>query len=59
MAWLYANHGIILSSFVFVYKQKLATKDGRCRGLTKAKGLGLGTLASGWAVESNLAVSNG
>lgn len=43
MAWLNADHGTILSSFVFVYKHKLTTKDGRCRGLTKAKGLGLGT----------------
>ena len=39
MAWLNADHGIILSSFVFVYKHKLTTNDGRCRGLTKAKGL--------------------
>lgn len=41
MAWL--NAGIIPSSFVFVYEHKLTTKDGRCRGLTKAKGPGLGT----------------
>ena len=37
------NSGIIPSSFVFVYKHKLTTKDGRCRGLTKAKGPGLCT----------------
>lgn len=42
MAWLNADHGTILSSFVFVYKHKLTTKDGRYKGLTKAKGLGLG-----------------
>ena len=47
MAWLNADHNILLSSFqfvfVFVYKHKFTTKDGSCRGLTKARGLGLGT----------------